>query len=36
MPVATPEGYKYWMTFIDDHTGFWAVALLKKKSEAFS
>jgi hypothetical protein len=36
MPVATPEGYRYWMTFICDSKRYWAVAFLKQKSEAFT
>ena len=35
MPVRTPEGYRYWVTFIDDATRFMSVAALKRKSEAF-
>jgi hypothetical protein len=35
MPVATPEGFRYWMTFIDDSTRFWTVFFLKQKSDAF-
>jgi hypothetical protein len=35
LPVATHSGYKYWITFIDDATRFWAVYLLKAKSKAF-
>jgi len=34
MPVATPEGYKYFMIFVDDATRLWAVYLLNNKSEA--
>jgi hypothetical protein len=33
--VATPEGYKYWITFVDDSSRFWGVYPLKFKSEAF-
>lgn len=33
--VASPSGYRYWITFIDDKSRFRAVLLLKKKSEAF-
>jgi hypothetical protein len=36
MPVATPEGYRYWMTFIDDSARFRVVAYLRKKSDAFA
>ena len=35
LPVATPEGYKYWITFVDDSSRFWGVYPLKFKSEAF-
>jgi hypothetical protein len=35
LPVATPEGYKYWVTFTDDKSRHWATLLLKQKSEAF-
>ena len=35
LPVATHQGYKYWITFIDDSTHFRAVYLLKNKSQAF-
>jgi GAG-pre-integrase domain/Integrase core domain len=34
LPVQTPEGYRYWEPFIDDKSRWWAVAFLKKKSEA--
>ena len=33
--VPTTQGYRYWVTFIDDHSRFRAVYLLKKKSETF-
>jgi len=36
MPVATPEGFRYWITFIDDSKRFWTVYFLKKKSDAFT
>lgn len=36
MPVQTPEGYCYWMTFIDDATRYWVVAYLKRKSDVFA
>ena len=35
---ATPEGYRYWVTFIEDASRFWSVYFLKSKSgvpEAF-
>jgi len=35
LPIATHQGYKYWITFIDDSTRFRAVYLLKTKSQAF-
>jgi transposase InsO family protein len=34
--VATHQGYRYWIAFIDDHSRFKAVYLLKHKSEAFT
>ena len=35
LPVATHQGYKYWITFIDDSTCFRSIHLLKSKSQAF-
>src|SRR5260221_2308139 len=35
LPVATREGYRYWMTFIDDATSHRAAMQLKRKSDAF-
>jgi transposase InsO family protein len=35
LPVATREGYRYWMTFIDDATSHRAAMQLKHKSDAF-
>jgi len=35
LPVATREGYHYWMTFIDDATSHHAAMKLKWKSDAF-
>ena len=35
LPVATHQGYKYWITFIDDSTRFRSIHLLKSKSQAF-
>jgi len=35
LPVATHQGYKYWITFIDDSTHFRSIYLLKSKSQAF-
>ena len=34
--VSTYQGYRFWITFIDDHSRFNAVYLLKRKSEAFA
>jgi len=34
LPVQTHEGFRYWITFIDDCTSFRAAILLCKKSEA--
>ena len=34
--VSTSQGYRFWITFIDDHSRFKAVYLLKRKSEAFA
>ncbi len=34
--VSTHQGYRHWVTFIDDHSHFRAVYLLKKKSERFA
>ncbi|KAJ3520347.1 hypothetical protein NMY22_g12799 [Coprinellus aureogranulatus] len=31
----TPHGYCYWITFIDDHSRYKEVVLLKQKSDAF-
>lgn len=36
LPVQTRNGYKYWITFIDDFSRHWAVLPLKKKSDAFA
>ena len=36
LKVSTQQGYRYWITFIDDHSRFKAVYLLKRKSEAFA
>ena len=35
LPVQSKEGYKYWITFIDDYSRFWAVLPLRAKSDAF-
>jgi len=34
LPVATCEGYCYWITFLDDVTSYWAEMCLKQKSQA--
>ena len=36
LPVRTRSGYRYWITFTDDHTRYRHVFLLKAKSEAFN
>lgn len=36
LSVSTREGYKYWVTFIDDCSRFYSVMLLKNKGEAFA
>ena len=36
LPVQSKEGYKYWITFIDDHSRFWVVLPLRAKSDAFA
>src|ERR1700761_3967782 len=36
VPVQTPDGFKYWLTFIDDHSRHWSISLLKNKSDAFT
>ena len=33
LKVQTPEGYRYWVTFIDDISRYCSIALLKNKSE---
>ena len=35
LPVRTPEGYRFWVTFIDDMSRFWAVYLLRTKDEVY-
>ncbi len=35
LPVPTREGYRYWITFIDDATSYRAAMKLKRKSDAF-
>jgi len=34
LPVATREGYRYWITFLDDATSYQAAMRLKRKSQA--
>ena len=34
MPVRSPEGYRFFMVFVDDATRLWAVYFLKHKSDA--
>jgi Integrase core domain/GAG-pre-integrase domain len=34
--VSTNQGYRFWITFIDDHSHFKALYLLRRKSEAFA
>ncbi|KAL5520691.1 hypothetical protein ACEPAF_2693 [Sanghuangporus sanghuang] len=36
LPVQSRYGFKYWITFIDDYSRYWAVLLLKKKSDTFA
>ena len=33
--VQTPQGWRYWITFIDDYSRYWVVTPLRKKSDAF-
>ena len=35
LPVATCEGYRYWVTFIDDASSHCAALQLKRKSDTF-
>ena len=35
-PICTMSGYRYWITFTDDHTRYRHICLLKAKSEAFN
>jgi hypothetical protein len=35
LPVPSPEGYRYWITFLDDRTKLHAVHFLKQKSNTF-
>jgi hypothetical protein len=34
MPVASPEGYRYFIIFVDDATQLWAIYFLRQKSDA--
>jgi transposase InsO family protein len=34
--VSTNQGYRFWITFIDDHSHFKALYLLRRKSEVFA
>ena len=36
LPVQSIEGYRYWVTFIDDKSRHWAVYGMKHKSEVFA
>ena len=36
MAKQTHQGYRYWLLFVDDHSRFRVVFLLKRKSEAFA
>ena len=36
LPVQSRNGYKYWITFIDDYSRHWSVMALRKKSDAFA
>src|SRR5215469_12690134 len=36
LKVQTPEGYKYWVTFIDDASRYCSIALIKHKSDVFT
>src|ERR1700749_1690183 len=36
LKVQTPEGFKYWVTFIDNATRYCSIALLKNKSDVFA
>ena len=35
LPVRSIEGFRYWVTFIDDKSRFWAVYGIKHKSDVF-
>ncbi|PIL25069.1 hypothetical protein GSI_12958 [Ganoderma sinense ZZ0214-1] len=36
LSTPTPEGYLYWMVFVDDTMCFWAMAYVKHKSNTFA
>ena len=36
MPVLSIGGYKYTATYLDDHSSFWVMFYLKKKSDKFA
>ena len=36
MPVLTPEGFRYWVSFIEDAMCMWCVSFLKTKDGAFA
>ena len=36
LSTSTPEGWRYWIVFIDDHTRYRVVVMLQRKSDAFS
>ncbi|KAL5531331.1 hypothetical protein ACEPAG_4208 [Sanghuangporus baumii] len=33
LPIQSRHGFKYWITFIDDYSCYWAVLPLKKKTQ---
>ncbi len=35
LPVQTREGYRYWVTFIDDKSRYWVVVPLRSKADVF-
>lgn len=35
LQTQTPEGYRYWVTFIDDYSRYWVIYMLKSKDEVF-
>ena len=36
LPIQTREGYRYWVSFIDDKSRFWVVMALRNKSDVFA